>query len=458
MGRLFATLTPAQMAIDLGGGWTVASAVAHAGFWDRWQAARWQEMLTGRWSADDQSVIAAEHLANEALEPYWSGITSADLPALALEAATRLDALAAQAADDLVDALEGGPSAYLLHRHRHRSDHLDQIERGLDAAAESPSVPVDRSFIEKNAASRQRLAAIVERLRATDLQLLSEADGWTIAQALGHLAFWDRSMFVRWHAALESAGNGGALDPVRIPSGVTEAVNPPLADLLGKWTGRLGTAIPAEALAAADAVDSLLESIADRIPASLAELKPFAVNRWSHRESHLDQMERALAAGRTPAPPVDRSYLQRNKASLARLADLAGRLTPEELALRVSDGAWTVGQILGHLAFWDRLLAARWRAALAAGPGEQPASLPHELADMLNDGLPPTWGAMAAGAGRAAVGDALAAAEAVDGIIARLPAETPVEAILAERPALLDRSIHRLEHLAAIDLALTHGG
>jgi hypothetical protein len=29
MARLFATLTPAQMAIDLGGGWTVASAVAH---------------------------------------------------------------------------------------------------------------------------------------------------------------------------------------------------------------------------------------------------------------------------------------------------------------------------------------------------------------------------------------------------------------------------------------------
>ncbi|HEX7496709.1 MAG TPA: hypothetical protein VF349_08760 [Candidatus Limnocylindrales bacterium] len=36
--------------------------------------------------------------------------------------------------------------------------------------------------------------------------------------------------------------------------------------------------------------------------------------------------------------------------------------------------------------------------------------------------------------------------------------ETPVGAILAERPALLDRSIHRLGPLAAIDLALTHGG
>jgi hypothetical protein len=70
MARLFATLTPAQMAIDLGGGWTVASVVAHTGFWDRWQAARWQETLAGGWSADDASVIAAGHLANEALDPY----------------------------------------------------------------------------------------------------------------------------------------------------------------------------------------------------------------------------------------------------------------------------------------------------------------------------------------------------------------------------------------------------
>jgi hypothetical protein len=48
----------------------VASALALAGFWDRWQAARWTEMLTGRWTADDSSVIAAEHLANDALHPY----------------------------------------------------------------------------------------------------------------------------------------------------------------------------------------------------------------------------------------------------------------------------------------------------------------------------------------------------------------------------------------------------
>jgi L-alanine-DL-glutamate epimerase-like enolase superfamily enzyme len=35
LARLIATLTPARLAVDLGGGWTVAAALAHAGFWDR---------------------------------------------------------------------------------------------------------------------------------------------------------------------------------------------------------------------------------------------------------------------------------------------------------------------------------------------------------------------------------------------------------------------------------------
>ena len=70
LARLVATLTPAQLAVDLGEGWTVASALAQMGFWDRWQAERWTEMLAGRWSAEDDSVIAAEHLANESLHPY----------------------------------------------------------------------------------------------------------------------------------------------------------------------------------------------------------------------------------------------------------------------------------------------------------------------------------------------------------------------------------------------------
>lgn len=294
LARLAAKLTPTDLGLGLGEGWTVASALAHTGFWDRWQAARWTEMLAGRWSAQDESVIAAEHLANDALHPYWAGVAASDIPALALEAAAKLDALIASAPDELVDAIEGTPTAYLLHRHRHRGEHLDHIERILAGTATAAS---------------------------------------------------------------------GA--------------------------------------------------------------------------------------------PADRSYAARNEASRAYLRTVLNGLTAVDLTRPSDPGAWTVGQIIGHLTFWDRLLAARWRAALAAGPGGQPSYLPHELAGLLNDGLPPTWAAFAGAAGDVAIAETLAAAEEVDGIIAGLPESAPIEAVLAERPALLDRSIHRLEHIGAMQRILS---
>jgi hypothetical protein len=134
LASLVATLVPAQLAADLGEGWTVASALAHMGFWDRWQAERWTEMLAGTWSADEGSLLAAERHANAALHPYWSGIGAADVPALAVAAAEALDALVASAPDSIVVQLEGGPSAYLLHRHRHRDEHIDHIQRMLGVA------------------------------------------------------------------------------------------------------------------------------------------------------------------------------------------------------------------------------------------------------------------------------------------------------------------------------------
>lgn len=152
----------------------MASALAHTGFWDRRQAARWAEMLAGRRTADDASIIAAEHLANEALHPYWGGIDSTEIPTLALEAAIGLDALIAGAPDSLVDRLEGTPCAYLLHRHRHRMDHITQIERSLAAAAAETPAPIGRAFIERNAESRRRLRAVVGRLTPADLALPTE--------------------------------------------------------------------------------------------------------------------------------------------------------------------------------------------------------------------------------------------------------------------------------------------
>ena len=292
LARLVKTLIPGRLGTDLGEGWTVASALAHMGFWDRWQAERWTRMLGGEWEAQDESISAAEHLANEALHPYWAGIAAEDVPALALEAATKLDALIASAPKALIDDVLAGPSAYLVNRFRHRGDHLDHIERTLKAAAGEAG---DRSFVERNAASRRRLLSLVEGLRASDMALPTEEGGWTIAQVLGHLAFWDRSMEVRWRQAAAEAGEGGRLEPVSIPNGMTDAINLPLAGLLSSWTALLGTHVAAEALAAAESLDCLLAELADRLPADSATQKPQLVNRWMHREAHLSAIEAAIA-------------------------------------------------------------------------------------------------------------------------------------------------------------------
>jgi hypothetical protein len=254
-------------------------------------------MLAGRWSTQDESVIAAEHLANVALDPYLSGIDAAGIPSRALEAAAELDALIAGAPDATVDALAGTPSDYLLNRRHHRGEHIDQIERALEAAAAATAGPLDRTFVERNTESRRHMAALVERLTTADYTRPtepSEEGSWTIAQVLGHLAFWDRSWEARWLMAMEAAGEGGAVEPVSIPQAMTEAINRPLAALLGEWTERLGVAVGAQAVAAAESLDALLESLGDRLPAGAAAERPALVNRWAHREPHLRAVEAAL--------------------------------------------------------------------------------------------------------------------------------------------------------------------
>ncbi len=134
IATLVAGLTPQQLRVDLGEGWSALSHLAHLGFWDRWQGERWRSMLAGSWTADDASILDAEELANVALAPYWAAIEAADVPALALEAAAAVDRLIAQASDSLVTRLQASPDRFLLHRHRHRRDHLGWIARDLRRA------------------------------------------------------------------------------------------------------------------------------------------------------------------------------------------------------------------------------------------------------------------------------------------------------------------------------------
>jgi hypothetical protein len=142
---------------------------------------------------------------------------------------------------------------------------------------------------------------------------------------------------------------------------------------------------------------------------------------------------------------TDRSFTWRNARASDELRGLVETLSADDLATDVG-GNWTVATCLAHLAFWDRWQIVRWRAAAAAGL-PVPADVPDNVPDLANAALEATWRALP---GETAAALALQAASEIDALVAAL-ADTSVDAApAAGRVRLLDRSIHRLEHVAQI--------
>ncbi len=145
---------------------------------------------------------------------------------------------------------------------------------------------------------------------------------------------------------------------------------------------------------------------------------------------------------------ADRLFERTNRESRDRLAALAALLAPDQLSIDIGDG-WTVSVALAHLAFWDRWQVARWRDAEARGLAN-PGDLP-EVTQFVNASLEVP---LAAIPGERAAAMAVTAADEVDALVAGLP-DASIEAVSAgARGRLVDRSLHRREHLDQIERAL----
>jgi len=145
-------------------------------------------------------------------------------------------------------------------------------------------MPVRPEIAESNRSERARLARLVANLDEAGLRTRLP-NGWTVAGALGHLAFWDRQrlcLIRRW-----AAGDirSGAYD-----SDVFNDAVQPLLEM-----------IPPERLAAAaveiaEELDSLLVELPDEtIEKMLARPAAPHLDRGEHRRHHLDRIEEALA-------------------------------------------------------------------------------------------------------------------------------------------------------------------
>lgn len=146
---------------------------------------------------------------------------------------------------------------------------------------------------------------------------------------------------------------------------------------------------------------------------------------------------------------MDTDFTSANAASRERLRALIGRLTEDDLA-RPLDEEWTVGMLLAHTAFWDRFVLERWRYAIQEGLSA-PIVLDDDVTDLVNAALMDEWRAIRPAQ---AAELAMAAAESVDALVTSVPAAQAADLFASGRERLLDRSLHRDEHLGAIERAL----
>lgn len=141
---------------------------------------------------------------------------------------------------------------------------------------------------------------------------------------------------------------------------------------------------------------------------------------------------------------MDRSFVELNRQSSARIRRLAETLSDDEMLTRVGQH-WTVAIVFAHLAWWDR------RVDYVLDRTEQDGKLyiPN-LEIAINDISLPLWASIPP---RAAARIAIEEAEALD---RRLEAFSPalLEEIYNYNIRWVDRSLHRNEHLNEAEAAL----
>ena len=123
-------LSDTDYGADMGGGWTVATALVHLAFWDTCRLVlleRWQ--LTGASDAPSDSEII-----NVGVQALATAIPARAAGELAISAARDIDAELHKIPLELADAIEAAGQTTVLRRSVHRLSHLDDIAKALKPA------------------------------------------------------------------------------------------------------------------------------------------------------------------------------------------------------------------------------------------------------------------------------------------------------------------------------------
>ena len=144
---------------------------------------------------------------------------------------------------------------------------------------------MDRSIHSENAAETLRLGDLVRRLTTQELRT-PLGEGWTVAAALAHLAFWDRRACVlvdRW--------KGGG---VAVSEADTDVINDSILPLCQAIELRQAGEL---AVRWAEAADRALKEITPELAAEIDRLGSIRLRRFEHRREHRQEIEKAIAVG-----------------------------------------------------------------------------------------------------------------------------------------------------------------
>ncbi len=145
-----------------------------------------------------------------------------------------------------------------------------------------------RQFVADNARERERLRNFVNKITDEQLTLALNVEGWTVAVALAHLAFWDERRLVlvrKWKK------NGVTPSPID-----EDIVNDAMVPLFLAIPPRKAANL---SIVTAEALDHELEEASPDLIAAIEALgDSHALDRSIHRKRHLDEIEALLKTKR----------------------------------------------------------------------------------------------------------------------------------------------------------------
>lgn len=143
-------------------------------------------------------------------------------------------------------------------------------------------MPIDRSFIQLNRTSTNRIRTLVARLSNPTL-LKPVGKNWTVAITLAHLAFWDRRVM---HALDRTESNGKLFIP-EIDLSVNDFSTPLWAAIPPREAATI-------AVETAESLDVRLENFSAALLEEVYTYNKRLVFRAMHRNEHLDEVDAAL--------------------------------------------------------------------------------------------------------------------------------------------------------------------